>query len=100
MKADATGAYAVVVEGIDAAGNTVKWNETIRIDKINPEIKSFTFTEPGLKEGQSITKSDDYEQYGYVALHSVTYCWSFGKLEANSDLAILSLIKSSLKNMP
>lgn len=63
VKADATGAYTVVVEGIDAAGNTVKWNETIRIDKINPEIKSFTFTEPGLKEGQSITKSDDYGYY-------------------------------------
>lgn len=60
VKPGDSGAYEIVVEGTDAAGNTVKWDETIRIDNTDPEIKSFTFTDPGFKEGESITKSDDY----------------------------------------
>lgn len=63
------GSYEVVVTGVDAAGNPVTWNETIRIDREAPEITSFTFTEPGFKEGQSLTKSDEY---GYFFQNAVS----------------------------
>lgn len=60
VKANEDGSYNVVVEGIDAAGNTAVWNETIKIDRNDPQIDSFTFTAPGHKEGDSLTKSNDY----------------------------------------
>lgn len=58
--ANADGSYDVVVNGVDAAGNPVSWNETIKIDRIAPQIESFTFTTPGFKEGEKLTKSSDY----------------------------------------
>lgn len=60
IDADSNGAYNVVVQGEDAAGNEVKKKETVRIDRDKPEISKFVFTEPGYKEGDGITKSDDY----------------------------------------
>lgn len=58
--ANADGSYDVVVNGVDAAANSVSWNETIKIDRIAPQIESFTFTTPGFKEGEALTKSNDY----------------------------------------
>lgn len=54
------GSYEILVKGIDAAGNSVSWNETIRIDSHAPKIESFTFTDQGFQEGNSISNSDEY----------------------------------------
>lgn len=58
--ANEDGSYNIVANGTDAAGNPVSWSETVKVDRDAPSIQSFTFTASGYKEGEALSKSDEY----------------------------------------
>lgn len=63
VKANADGSYNVEAVVRDVAGNESRTTKTFRVDRSTPSVNSFTFIDPGFKEGQPISVDDRYGFY-------------------------------------
>lgn len=58
-----SGVYEVKVVATDYAGNRSQTSSSYYVDVTAPKVTGFNFIDPGYKEGQSITASDEYGFY-------------------------------------